>query len=74
MELGRIESRQRLSNPSLSLVLAASRLIAELARRPAGDFVEDESEVTLIAETDFLPDLGDASVGCREQSLCLGNT
>jgi hypothetical protein len=36
--------------------------------------VEDESKVTLIAETDSLPDLGDAKVGCREQGLCLGDT
>jgi hypothetical protein len=44
-----------------------------LARRPASDLVEDKSKVTLVAEADFVPDLGDASVSCREQGLCLGD-
>ena len=56
---------------TIELVLAVSRLIAVLPWRPAGYFAKDKSKVALITKTDFLPDLGNGSIGSTKQCLSL---
>ena len=65
--------RQKLLMPAVQLVLLVPRLTAVLPWRPASDLVENNAEVTLIAKADFLSYLGDRSIGCSKQGLCLGN-